>query len=335
MGEDDWNEILTDPRKTTLLAGDGSNRTYKRVRLEESNQSYIIMELQGKDKNLLEQDKYSWPIIAKTLAQKYIRFPKLHRVLKNRASLIIEDCGQTTLNELLTNPQTSQQLAPFYKEPLDIITKFLSYSNNPKDLWCQRRFDFELLHKELVFFQKHFMKRYPGVWKKVDLEAFEKDIKNLCHFLSEESKYFTHRDYHSKNFMIKKNEFIVIDFQDARLGSPAYDLVSLCFDAYVPMTTDLRCSLIEDGINRISKRFDLKEATTRIRATWKDVLLQRQLKAVGSFCYLSQEKKSSSYHESILPALNTLVEVNPYNPRWPYLSQDLLTQLREGISHAS
>ena len=70
MGEDDWNEILTDPRKTTLLAGDGSNRTYKRVRLEESNQSYIIMELQGKDKNLLEQDKYSWPIIAKTLAQK-------------------------------------------------------------------------------------------------------------------------------------------------------------------------------------------------------------------------------------------------------------------------
>jgi len=42
-----------------------------------------------------------------------------------------------------------------------------------------------------------------------------------------------HRDFQSKNLMIKNEQIFVIDFQGARLGPPSYDLASLLFDPYV------------------------------------------------------------------------------------------------------
>ena len=42
--------------------------------------------------------------------------------------------------------------------------------------------------------------------------------------LAKQSNYFTHRDFHSRNIMqLNDGELALIDFQDARLGSPIYD----------------------------------------------------------------------------------------------------------------
>ena len=54
--------------------------------------------------------------------------------------------------------------------------------------------------------------------------------------LAKQSNYFTHRDFHSRNIMqLNDGELALIDFQDARLGSPIYDWASICFDSYVPI----------------------------------------------------------------------------------------------------
>jgi N-acetylmuramate 1-kinase len=45
---------------------------------------------------------------------------------------------------------------------------------------------------------------------------------------------FVHRDYHSRNLMqLDRGNPGVLDFQDAVMGPPTYDLVSLLRDAYV------------------------------------------------------------------------------------------------------
>ena len=44
-----------------------------------------------------------------------------------------------------------------------------------------------------------------------------------------------HRDYHSRNLMLRAGELYIIDFQDARMGPDTYDLVSLLRDSYVDL----------------------------------------------------------------------------------------------------
>ena len=334
INENDWGKIIDNPQFASPIAGDGSNRTYKRIRLEEAGPTYILMELQGKDREFLQKEQYDWPIIAKTLAQKNIRCPRLHLVLKKYACLLIEDCGSTTLHQFLLKQRYPSSKSIEYQQAAQIISKFLSFDYNSQDLWCQRQFDYHLLSHELHFFQKHLFQSYPNLSKVIDKSSLDKDINNLSQHLSKHSTYFTHRDFHSKNLMIKENELIVIDFQDARLGSAAYDLVSLCFDAYVPMPSEERLSLLDQCLQAIAKNSSATKVVKEIEQSWKNVLLQRQLKALGSFCFLSKEKQDPFYKNSILPALQTLMDVSPYNPKWPYLSKDLLVQLKDGVTHA-
>ena len=51
---------------------------------------------------------------------------------------------------------------------------------------------------------------------------------------------FTHRDYQSRNLMVKDGELVVIDFQDALQGPRQYDLVALLRDSYVELDRAVR-----------------------------------------------------------------------------------------------
>ena len=51
---------------------------------------------------------------------------------------------------------------------------------------------------------------------------------------------FVHRDFHSENLMSVGNKIGVIDSQDALIGSPAYDLVSLIDDVRIKTSPDLK-----------------------------------------------------------------------------------------------
>ena len=46
-----------------------------------------------------------------------------------------------------------------------------------------------------------------------------------------------HRDYHSRNLMLRDGALFIIDFQDARMGPDTYDLVSLLRDSYVDLAS--------------------------------------------------------------------------------------------------
>ena len=86
----------------------------------------------------------------------------------------------------------------------------------------------------------------------------------------------------------------LIDFQDARLGSPIYDWASICFDSYVPVHLSERMKIFEDGIEEIKKHVidsDKKE----IDKHWKLIVVQRSIKALASFAYLEIEKNRGSY----------------------------------------
>jgi hypothetical protein len=61
---------------------------------------------------------------------------------------------------------------------------------------------------------------------------------------------------------------------------------------------------------------------------WRAILLQRQLKAIGSFGYLTLVKNRGNYLRYVRPALDTLAHDLVYDERWPFLSGTLLERIR-------
>ena len=61
------------------------------------------------------------------------------------------------------------------------------------------------------------------------------------------------------------------------------------------------------------------------------MLLQRQIKAIGSFGYLTIDKLKGDYLKNVSPAVQTLVEANLVDNRWPFLSGTLVEILASNL----
>jgi aminoglycoside/choline kinase family phosphotransferase len=69
-------------------------------------------------------------------------------------------------------------------------------------------------------------------------------------------KTIIHRDFQSQNIMIKKGCIPrLLDYQGARIGPPAYDLVSILWDPYYRLEDDIRAELLDYYIRKTKKSY--------------------------------------------------------------------------------
>ncbi len=320
------------------LAGDGSDRCYYRLRSPEIIGSHVLMQLSEQDAEDLRKDGYDWIKVADLLGKRGIFIPKVITTIPEHAALIIEDYGNDMLEKLVKGCLENDQHKPviaLYSECFEILAKFLAIRPREEHSWCRRSFDTERFVWELDF----FWSKYAEQCAKITLTPAERArFKSEAHALSEElsanSKYFVHRDFHSRNILHLKQRLAIIDFQDARLGPAAYDLVSLCFDSYVPFNSKVRTELLEVGLDIIGNDRG-SEVRDDIERLWKPTLLQRQLKAIGSFGFLTVDKNRGNYLKNVEPALKTLEEQDLFDERWPFLSGRLLELLRSAVNNQS
>ena len=95
-----------------------------------------------------------------------------------------------------------------------------------------------------------------------------------------------HRYFHSRNIMIHGGTHYIIDFQDARMGLPQYDLASMIRDSYLKLDGEMYNDLAdfyyaesrERGVTSLSRdEYDY----------YMDIMaFQRNVKAMGSFGWL-------------------------------------------------
>jgi len=321
------------------LAGDGSDRSYYRISSPELAKPTVLMQLSGVDAEALQRGGYDWVTIAGMLAARGIVVPRVLSALPDHAALVIEDYGDRMLEGqvfgLFTQGRIRDAL-PLYDDCFSIIGRFLAIPQDPAAVWCQRRFDADRYIWELNF----FLAKYAGPVAGIKLtpgerEAFDRDVKRLSEFLARAAKYFVHRDFHSRNLMYSDGKLAVLDFQDARIGPASYDLVSLCFDSYVPFDKTTRSELMERGTKIISEvlghsKIKLEsDVANEINAQWRPMLLQRQLKAIGSFGFLTVDKNKGDYLKYAVPAATMLEAHGVADERWPFLSDTLVGMLRK------
>jgi aminoglycoside/choline kinase family phosphotransferase len=117
-----------------------------------------------------------------------------------------------------------------------------------------------------------------------------------------------HRDFHSRNIMLFGGKPVIIDFQDARLGLPQYDAVSLLRDSYVRLDAELVDELKRYHFEQLVQH----ELTTLDEAEYRRLFdlmaFQRNIKAVGTFCYQTTVIGNRAFEHSIAPTLAYLRE---------------------------
>ena len=316
------------------LAGDGSDRCYFRVRSPEFQKSYVLMQLSGSDLENLRAGHYDWIEISKILSDSGVLVPKPVVTLKEFGAIVIDDYGDEMLETTALRSHRNanlNQVLPLYGKCLDILKHFVALRPAGSPSWTKRSFDEARFLWELDFFVTKYLE---GVCRRAlsnsERTKFDQDSRALAKFLATGSKYFVHRDFHSRNVMVVGDDVAVIDFQDARLGPVSYDLVSLCFDSYVPFKAQERHGMLEEGIHLFAKAHGSGLAD-EARGQWKPMLLQRQIKAIGSFGYLTIDKLKGDYLKNVAPAVQTLVEAHLVDNRWPFLSGDLVEILASNL----
>ena len=313
----------------TLLAGDGSDRLYYRIHTH--GKTYVLMSLSAEDGERLSHNCYDWVEVAAVFTANDIPYPRIVATIPN--AIIIEDCGDQTLEHKLV--QDSVLTSGLFARCFSIIADFIKIAGDTKCIWKRRKFTADSYLRELEFFRDTFLDR--ALHLKLSPAArrsLQVDFTRLSTHLEKFSRFFVHKDFHSRNIMVTKGKLRVIDFQDACVGSPLYDLISLCFDSYLPLSLSTRLELFAAGRRKV-EQFLPPTAQAENDAHWAALLLQRQLKAIGSFAKLTIIANKGNYLRYVQPALATFPLDHIASRRWPFISTTLIAMMEEKLQRLS
>ncbi|TGL65400.1 phosphotransferase [Leptospira jelokensis] len=187
---------------------------------------------------------------------------------------------------------------------IDLILKLQTL--DPPSFVKNRRFDTEKLMFEtnLTLGKFQTFKELYKIKTSISNEAIaflEETVAYLDHY---QINVFTHRDFHCRNLLRSSNsDYVLIDFQDARMGVPQYDLASILYDAYYPLPREFRMKML--------KYFQEKnvDQSKKFKDTFYLQALQRSFKALGTYFRMVVDQNKDKFKPSILSCLNQLEEI--------------------------
>jgi aminoglycoside/choline kinase family phosphotransferase len=215
--------------------------------------------------------------------------------------LALQDLGDVTLQAHL-GAASSAEHAALYRQAVALIEQLQRRGAElESDRFPSYRvaFDTEKLTWELDFFVKHFVEGYRGVaLSAAEHAALADEWRVVVTELASEPRVLCHRDYHSRNLMLREGNLYIIDFQDARMGPDTYDLASLLRDSYVDIAERELDELIAYFL--ALKRTDAAAAAQdEFRRRFDLMALQRNLKALGTFGYQTMNRRNPVYIQYI------------------------------------
>jgi N-acetylmuramate 1-kinase len=305
------------------LTGDASDRRYFRVLMSDAPSFVLSLHATAFDFNTLP-----FVNVARLLSQMPVPIPEVLGHADDLGVLALQDLGDVTLQAHL-GAATPAEHAALYRQSVALIATLQrrgSELQSPDYLPYGIAFDVEKLTWEMDFFIKHFLEAYRGVVLSEDArEALRKEFGALVRTLAEEPRVLCHRDYHSRNLMLRDEELYIIDFQDARMGPDTYDLVSLLRDSYV----DLPEQTVDELIAYFLALKGQTEAADEFRLRFDLMALQRNLKALGTFGYQTTARRNPVYIQYIPRTLRHVRNNLEALPHYALLADLLATHVEE------
>ena len=272
------------------IKGDASFRKFYRFIAKKNK--IIVIAKREKYKNLI-----AYSAINKFLRNNKILAPKLHEINFSMGIMIIEDFGNSSFYNLIIKKKNKFAI---YKKLVDLLIriqkikpkyKIKNYMNKTHKI---EKYSKKHLFKESDLFFEWYLTLFLNNKKAINIKKKSKKIlTTLYNKLNFPNSYFVHRDYHLQNLMKVDKKIGLLDNQDALIGNPAYDLVSLVDDVRIKTSKKLK--------NQIYNYY-LKK-TFKIHRTNKDKFLedfnilsvQRTLKIIGIFSRLYKRDGKKNY----------------------------------------
>jgi len=280
--------------KVVPLTGDASDRRYFRVLLK--NAKPIVLALHA---GPIDYAAMPFVAVAKLLSEVPLPVPAILHHSDPLGVIGLEDLGDVTLQAHL-GAATPTEHDALYRQAVDFIARMQERGEALRsDTYPPYRiaFDVEKLTWELEFFVKHYLLAYRAATPtESERAALREEWSGIVDELASERRVLCHRDYHSRNLMLHGDSLYIIDFQDARLGPDTYDLASLLRDAYVDLNPQQVDGLIAFFLAHKSGE---RHPADEFRRRFDLMALQRNLKALGTFGYMTTSRNNTVYIQYI------------------------------------
>lgn len=272
----------------SFLAGDASFRHYDRVQKE--GRTAVMMDAPPEKEPLAPFIK-----VGQFLGEKGYSAPQIYALDLERGLLLLEDLGDDSYTRLLqAQPHQESKL---YLAACDVLAAL--HQHQAKELSVPE-YSMEKLLDEALLFTDWYLAAMLGEAKARALRpeylAIWSEILATLPFLL---PVVVLRDYHADNLLwLPQREGVqqvgLLDFQDALIGSPAYDLVSLLEDA----RRDVPPEIVQMGINRYLQKTGWDRSDFMLH--YAVLGAQRNCKIIGIFTRLAR-RDGKQHYLTLLP----------------------------------
>jgi hypothetical protein len=288
------------------LAGDASARRY--VRAIKNGKNAMIMDTPAEGENFP-----AFVAIAEHLKHEGYSAPEIFARDMEKGFLLLEDFGAGSFTSILKDHSKNEE--ELYSAAIDLLAEWHNKPTLNLPLYND-----EVYMREVSLFPDWYLPKIMGAEKATKLRAeymaiWEKILRSFP--LAQNT--FVHRDYHADNLMwlegrVGAKRVGLLDFQDALLGDPAYDIVSLLEDA----RRDVPTALVEKMKIRYVKKTGVDAET--FNTAYHMLGAQRNSKIIGIFVRLCVRDGKENY-------LNYLPRV------WAHLENDIKHPMLLDLKH--
>ena len=286
----------------THASEDASPRRYLRVRVD--GDTRIVM-----DDPVGGRSVAAYLDVRARLAGAGLTVPELHAACPERGLLLLSDLGTRHYLDALDSARADALYA-------DAVAALATMQRRVR---CEGlpAYDAASLRRELALFETWFLRRHLGLGiTRRQREGLEKCFDALISACLEQDRVFVHRDYHSRNLMVRpRGNPGILDFQDAVHGPIAYDVASLFRDVYVAWPEERVAGWVGRYHEAARGAGLLRGVSPQRLRRWVDLAgVQRHLKIAGIFSRLYHRDAKPGYLTDIPLALDYLGAVSRRYP---------------------
>jgi N-acetylmuramate 1-kinase len=281
-----WGDARIEP-----LAGDASFRRYFRV--IEPHRRAVLM-----DAPPPHEDPRPYLGVARHLCALGFAAPAILAEDLDHGLVLLEDFGDSRMREMVDTGEADEVTT--YAAAIALLAEL--HRHPPAALPPYSRKE---MHREAGLLTEWYC---PAVGLTVDTDAYRAAWDIAFDRIDDASPVTVLRDYHAENIMLRAGlsghtALGLLDFQDALVGHPAYDLVSMLQDARREVPLDIETKMLVEYQH-------LASPGPQFLDTYAILGAQRNAKIIGIFTRLWQRDGKPRYLDLI--------------PRvWGYLERDL------------
>ena len=289
--QDFLNEKGYGEAKRYLMYADASMRRYERLENNKNTKKNIktvlLMDMAAQNNHHNNQTNYdhsaaiqsgisAFVTIGENLKKIGLSAPEIYETDKKNKLAIIEDFGA---DDYVKIAQKEKNMAPWRNAAIDVLLHLYKVNppkqitNRKGQIYTLKKYGKNILNAEKNLLLEWF---YPHQTRKKltkeNIIIWNKIWQNLFNITNGEKNIWTLRDFHAPNLVaLERRKGIkkvgIIDFQDALIGHPAYDLVSLLQDARIDVIPEDEETALRYYIKKrhnIEKNFDEKKIPNNI-----------------------------------------------------------------------